>query len=81
MSFKWYDSNIPKEYKDTFPQKFIDMRLKEVEKHAKLLYRLRYDKVYAKKRIKDDIIWEYELTSIPSIINKVDEIIDKIYSK
>ncbi len=82
--------NIPDEFKDYLlvesplpvkeqHEKFCAMHLREIEERSCLLRNLGYDKREAKKRIKQNLRWEFELMELPPFYNAIDKIVDKIY--
>ncbi len=82
--------NIPEEFKDYLlvespvpakeqKEKFDAMHLREIEERACLLRNLGYDKREAKKRIKQNLRWEFELMELPPFYNTVDKIVDRVY--
>ncbi len=60
-------------------QKFIAMHLEEVRRRTQMLQELQYDKRQIKKRIKQNIRWEFELLGLPEFYNLVDKVIDQTY--
>jgi len=60
-------------------EQFVKMHLDEVRRRTKLLCYLKYDKRQIKKRIKQNIRWEFELQGLPEFYNQVDKLIDQVY--
>jgi len=59
--------------------RFETMHLKEIEERSTILRNLMFDKAAAKKRIKSYIEWGFDFFDAPSFINKIDEIVDRVY--
>jgi len=76
-----FDYLIPKNGIDrkASAEKFERMHLDEVRRRTQLLSELHYDKRYIKKRLKQNIRWEFELLGLPEFYNQVDKIIDQCY--
>ncbi len=83
--------NIPNEFKDYLvvkpslsdkdcKERFTATCLREIEERAVLLRNLRYDKRDAKKRVKQNFRWEFELSELPSLYNQADKIVDRVYA-
>ncbi len=70
------NSNIDQKQQN---QKFVDMHLNEVRRRTQMLQELQYDKRQIKKRIKQNIRWEFELLGLPEFYNQVDKVIDQTY--
>ncbi len=60
-------------------QRFIDMHIEEIKRRTQMLLALNYDKREIKKRIKQNIRWEFELLGLPEFYNQVDKIVDQLY--
>jgi hypothetical protein len=60
-------------------QKFVSMHVEEIKRRTHMLQELQYDKRQIKKRIKQNIRWEFELSGLPEFYNQVDKIIDQTY--
>lgn len=82
--------NIPEEFKDYLSvsspildkeqeEKSNNMFLQEIEERSRLLRNLRYDKRETKKRIKQNIRWEFASMDLPVFYNQIDKIVDRIY--
>ncbi len=76
-----FDYLIPKNgnSQKTSAERFDRMHLEEVRRRTQLLAELRYDKRYIKKRLKQNIRWEFELLGLPEFYNQVDKVIDQYY--
>jgi len=76
-----FDYLIPKANIDKKAQaeKFVQMHVEEIKRRTRMLQELKYDKRYIKKRIKQNIRWEFELLGLPQFYNYVDKIIDQTY--
>jgi hypothetical protein len=60
---------------------FSKMHLDEIEQRAQLFYQLKYDKGHARARIRQNLEWEFEQTPAPGMLDKVDEIIKRVYKE
>ncbi len=60
---------------------FQKMHLDEVERRAWIFYNLKRSREYARKRIMDNLRWEFESSPSPLLERKVDEIINHVYKK
>ena len=76
-----FDYLIPKNGVDqkASAERFDRMHLEEVRRRTQLLAELHYDKRYIKKRLKQNIRWEFELLGLPEFYNQVDKVIDQYY--
>ena len=83
--------SIPEEFKDYMAvtlstpdteqtKKFTNMHLQEIKERACLLRNLGHDKRETKKRVKQNIRWEFESTNLPSFYNSIDKIVDTVYA-
>jgi hypothetical protein len=59
---------------------FQKMHLDEIAERARLFQRLARTKEYAKKRIIQNLRWEFESSSSTALEKKVDEIVNCVYS-
>ncbi len=66
----------PKEEKE----KFTNMYIEEIKRRTKIFQELNYDRRHIKKRIKQNIRWEFELLGLPEFYNLIDKIIDQTYT-
>jgi hypothetical protein len=60
-------------------QKFVNMHIEEIKRRTRMLQELHYDKRQIKKRIKQNIRWDFELLGLPEFYNYVDRIVDQTY--
>jgi hypothetical protein len=60
---------------------FQRMHLEEIEQRAWIFYNLKRSKDYARKRIVENLRWEFECVPSPLLEKKVDEIINHVYKK
>ncbi len=81
MPFKWYHYKVPEWYSETFPAKRLTMYLDDMKVKATLLRNLGYDKDYVKLRLRGNVRWAYEMTAVPEYIEKVDQVVEEVYSK
>lgn len=78
--FDWLCSNVSVSFQKSFPEKCTVMYRDGIKYHAFLLYKLHYDAAWTKKRLKDNIQWEFEkMPDVTTLINEVDRIVDDIY--
>lgn len=59
---------------------FQKMHLDEIAERARLFQRLAQPKDHAKKRIVQNLRWEFEFASPAALEKKVDEIVNAVYS-
>lgn len=60
---------------------FQKMHLEEIEQRAWIFYNLNRSREYARKRIMENLRWEFESLPSPILEKKVDEIINLVYKK
>lgn len=58
---------------------FQKMHLDEIAERARLFHRLARDKDYAKKRILQNLRWEFESSPCAALEKKVNEIVNCVY--
>jgi hypothetical protein len=58
---------------------FQEMHLREIEERARTFHRLAHSREYAKKRILQNLRWEFEFSPVPALDKKVDEIVNRVY--
>jgi hypothetical protein len=77
----FFDYLVSKSNLDTKQQqqKFIDMHIEEIKRRTQMLQELNYDKRHIKKRIKQNIRWEFDTLGLPEFYNLVDRIVDQTY--
>jgi hypothetical protein len=81
MPFEWMQSDVKKDYFKKSLERFEGSFRNYFEYFAKLYSNLQYEKKFAKKRIHDNIAWEFERSKIPKVAGEIDKIVDKIYAK
>lgn len=81
MPFDWMYAKIPEAFLKKIEPRFEEMHLREVEQRARLLFNLQYDRERAVRRIQDNIEWDFELSKVPSFINDVPRIVDRVYGR
>jgi hypothetical protein len=59
---------------------FRKMHLDEIAERARLFHRLAHSKEHARKRILQNLRWEFESSPSAALEKKVDEIVDHVYS-
>ncbi len=59
---------------------FQKMHLDEIAERARLFRRLAQTKEYAKKRIIQNLRWEFDSSPTSALEKKVDEIVNRVYS-
>jgi len=77
--FDWMDYENPVDV-NHFQEQFTKMHEEEIRQRTKLLLNLHYDRRTIHKRIKQNIRWEYELSTLPAYYNAADKIIDSVIS-
>jgi len=60
---------------------FQKMHLQEIEQRALLFYNLKKSKEYARKRILQNLKWEFEFSSPSALEKRVDDILNIVYKK
>lgn len=60
-------------------ERFVNMHIEEIKRRTHMLQELNYDKRHIKKRIKQNIRWEFELLGLPEFYNLVDKVVDQTY--
>jgi len=60
---------------------FQKMHLQEIEQRALIFYNLKRSKEYARRRILQNLKWEFEHASPSTLEKKVDEILNQVYKK
>ena len=81
MPFDWYHSKIPDWYGETFDDKRVAMYIEDMKTKATLLRNLGHTKEYARLRLRGNIRWAYENLKTPAYIDKVDEVVDSVFSE
>jgi len=76
--FDYLTTNVHLSSNEQFAR-FEKMHLKEIEERSTILRDLMFDKAAAKKRIKSYIEWGFDFFETPAFINKVDDIVDRVY--
>lgn len=60
---------------------FQKMHIEEIEQRAWIFYNLNRSREYARKRIVENLRWEFESLPSPLLEKKVDEILNLVYKK
>jgi hypothetical protein len=81
MPFDWYRYKVPEWYNATFPEKRLAMYMDDMRVKATLLRNLGYDKEYVKLRLRGNVRWAYEMTTLPDYIEKVEKVVEEVFSK
>jgi hypothetical protein len=81
MPFQWYHYDVPKWYKETFPEKRLAMYLDDMRVKATLLRNLRYDKEYVKLRLRGNVRWAHEMTGTPDLVEKVEQVVEEVFAR
>jgi len=81
MPFDWMHPPANERFAKKIASRFEEGRLLEVERRAKLLMNLNYDKKSAIRRINNDVKWEHELGSTPAFARKIKGIVDSVYRR
>lgn len=77
--FDWMESENPVD-SNHYQEQFVRMHEEEVRQRTKLLLNLHYDRRAIHKRVKQNIRWDFELSTLPAFYNSVDKIIDAVIS-
>jgi hypothetical protein len=81
MPFSFYDSQVPEEYRRTFPAKLERMIVEEARRRAQILKSLGYDRSYAKMRVRGNLHWEFELGRLPAAAKAAEQVVDEVYGR
>jgi hypothetical protein len=81
MPFSWCHPAVPEDVARTFPRKREAMYLAELEDRAALLHRLHYPRGVAVARLRGNVRWDFEMHRIPTLIDRVEAIVDAIYQR
>ena len=57
------------------------MQRRGVRDHAALLRSLGWSKKRAVARCKANVEWEYELLARPTVLDEIDQLVDKVYGR
>ena len=79
MPFDWYESQIPDAFKEKISDRFEEVYLEEVRFRARLFFNLGYPSEYAVHRIKENLQWEFELSTVPDFIERIEEEVKAVY--
>lgn len=60
---------------------FQKMHVEEIEQRAWIFYNLKRSREYARKRIMENLRWEFESSPSPLLEKRVDEILSLVYKK
>ena len=81
MPFSWYHCKVPDRHEETLGEKRVAMYIEDMKTKATLLKNLGHTKEYAKLRLRGNILWAYESLKTPAYIDKVDEVVDSVFSE
>ena len=81
MSFSWWATPIPAEYRATFPAKFETMLLDETKRRAELLCNLGYPEAEVRLRVRAHLQWDYALQALPAAAKRVDVVIGEVIAR
>lgn len=81
MSFSWWATPIPAEYRATFPAKFEAMILDEAKRRAEMLCHLGYPEAEVRLRVRAHLRWDYELHGLPAAAKQVDAVIGEVVAR
>lgn len=79
MQFDWMVPNVNKAFLKKIADRPNELGRKEIEQRAALLKRLNYSQAVAVRRITDNILWEYELSTRPAFLKDVREIVECVF--
>lgn len=65
----------------TQPNKRQHMYLRELEERASLLVRLGYSKVDTRRRLRGNVLWDFELHKKPAFLSQIDGIVEAVYKR
>ncbi|GAG39806.1 unnamed protein product [marine sediment metagenome] len=65
----------------SYESPFQKMHMYEIKDRATIFYDLNYPKSEAKKRIKQNIEWEFDFFPMPDFYKEVDKIVDFVYGE
>jgi len=79
MPFPWYHPELPAGATNA-GEKANAMYVDEIRTRAALLMRLGYTKADAKRRIRGNVRWDFELNGTPQHLKQINSIVDKVYA-
>ncbi len=81
MPFPWYHPHVNEEYAQTLGKKAEAMYVRELEERAALLFRLRYPRDLAARRLRGNVHWDFEHRGDPAFIKRIEGIVDAVYAR
>ena len=81
MPFDWLHADVSSALAATFASKAEAAHLREAEERAALLCRLGYARADAKRRVRGNVRWEWEMHGMPRFIARLDAIVDAVYAR
>lgn len=81
MPFDWLHADVPASLAATFAGKALAAHLREAEERAGLLCRLGYPRAEARRRVRGNVRWEWELHGTPAFFAKLDALVDGVYAR
>jgi hypothetical protein len=79
MPFEWCHPDVPPSFADAGPKAAV-MYERELRDRAALLLRLGFSRVDAKRRLRGNVRWDFELHGSPPHLGKVEPIVDEVYA-
>ena len=81
MPFPWLYADVPAAFAATFGKKSEASYLREAEERAGLLCRLGFSRTEAKRRVRGNVRWEWELHGMPRFLTELDGVVDSVYAR
>ena len=79
MPFDWYHPDVPPDFAEA-PDKARQMYEQEMGERAALLLRLGYTREETRQRLRGNARWDFEMHCKPSHLDRVDALVDEVYS-
>lgn len=80
-TFPWWDAKVPAAGAAMSARKREAMYLREMEERAALLFRLRYPKDEARRRLRGNVLWDFELHRKPAFVDRADAIVAEVWKR
>jgi hypothetical protein len=81
VPFPWLHADVPAAFAATFAKKAETSHLREAEERAGLLCRLGFSRTEAKRRVRGNVRWEWELHGMPRFLAELDGVVDSVYAR
>lgn len=81
FAFPWWNVDSGARALPGSAKKRETMYLRELEERAALLFRLRYSKDEARRRLRGNVQWDFELHRKPAFLSKVDALVEQTWKR